>query len=212
MSLTLFLPLYSISSKKCTFLVSNLPLVLGSSNLKPHDFFPEYPTKEQLIVLESSFLSWGTYSRASAGHPQIWRCFKLGFLPVHSSYGVFIVALVGTRFNKYIVVSKASTHNLMWSDDSAMILLTISWSVQFYCSAMPVILGVSGIVYWGTILDFLRYRAKLPGHCSPDASFLPYHSPPRSDLTCLILLLSWFSTSALNILNVSKDSDLSRMR
>ena len=35
------------------------------------------------------------------------------FLLVHSSYGIFIVALVGTLFNKYIVVFKASPHNLM---------------------------------------------------------------------------------------------------
>ena len=34
------------------------------------------------------------------------KMFQLGFQPVHSSYGVFIVALVGTRFNKYIDVLK----------------------------------------------------------------------------------------------------------
>ena len=67
--------------------------------------------KKPLVVLESNFFSCGLYIFTSDGQPQTCKCFKLGFLPVHSSKGVFGTALLGTMFNKYVAIFKAYIHN-----------------------------------------------------------------------------------------------------
>ena len=61
-------------------------------------------------------------------------------------------------------------------------------------------LGDPNIVYYGMILHSFSYLANRHGCCPPDPSYLPQYSPPRSDLTTLILLLSLFLTSALKAL------------
>ena len=64
-------------------------------------------------------------------------CRKLGFQPFHNSNGVLGTTFVGTRFNIYTVVLRASVHKDSGSLELLRILLTMSINVRFLLSATP---------------------------------------------------------------------------
>jgi len=128
--------------------------------------------KNPLIVLSSSFFSYGLYILTSAWQPQTCRCLKLGFLLVHNSKGVFWTALLGTMFNKYMTFFKAYIHNDTGKHELLNILLTISSKVRLHLSDTLFCCGVLDIVYWAQIPRFSRNLANKPG-CCPLSSYLP---------------------------------------
>ena len=68
-------------------------------------------------------------------------CRKLGFQPFHNSNGVFETTLVGTQFNIYTTILKASIHKNLGSLKLLSILCSMSNNVWFILSTMPYGLG-----------------------------------------------------------------------
>ena len=93
--------------------------------------------KNSLTVLGSNFFSYGLYTLTSAGQPYSRTCLKLGFQPFHNSKRVLGTTLVGTLFNTYTTVFKASLHKDNGRLELLIILRTMSINVQFRLSATP---------------------------------------------------------------------------
>ena len=79
-------------------------------------------------------------------------CRKLDFQPLNNSKGVIGTALVGTRFNMYTDILRASVHKDLERLELLSILHTMSNNVRFLLSVIPFLSGEPGEVYWATIL------------------------------------------------------------
>ena len=62
------------------------------------------------MVLGSYFFSCGLNTLISAGHPQICKYLRLGFLSVHNSNEVDETDLLGILFKMYMAVLRTSPH------------------------------------------------------------------------------------------------------
>lgn len=84
-------------------------------------------------------------------------CLKLGFLLVHNPEGVLSAALLGTLFNKYIVVRSEYIHKYLGNDVLFIILLTISIKVRLRLLAIPFCCVFQGILHINPDIVPLHY-------------------------------------------------------
>ena len=92
-------------------------------------------------------------------------CLILGALFFHNSKGVFGTALLGTLFNKYMIIFKAYIHEDTSKDELLNILLTRSIKVLLCLSDTPFCYGVLDIMYCAQITHFWRSLANGTGCC-----------------------------------------------
>jgi hypothetical protein len=94
-----------------------------------------YPTKKQLFYFGVTMSDIKCLTQAS--HPQTLRKDNLRCFPVHISYGVLSIDLVGTLFSVNMAVSRAYPQKDSRSSVWLIIDLTMSNKVQFLHSDMP---------------------------------------------------------------------------
>ena len=102
----------------------------------------------------------------------------------------------GLQFYTYTAVPQASAQRYIWSPWSCIIALAAETIVRFFLSTTPFCCGLQGTVN-SLLIPALPQKSTKP----PEM-----YSPPLSEWSTLILLSVWFSTSALNSLNLSNTS------
>ena len=132
---------------------------------RPFSISNEIPTngpRIQLLFLWiiDSYFRWASY---------MCICHKLSFQPLNNSNGIFGIALVGTPFNIYTIILRASIHKDLERLKLLSIVLTISNYVQFLLSIMPFWFGEPSGMYLATIPFSWKNLANEPSACPSSA-------------------------------------------